>query len=41
MTVKAALRDRPEEAIPVMKDELRQMKTQEVWHGVKKVDLTS
>ncbi len=41
MTVKAALRDRPEEATSVMKDELRQMKTKKVWHGVKRANLTA
>ena len=39
MTVKAALRGRPEEATSVMKDELRQMKTKKVRHGVKRKDL--
>ena len=40
MTVKAALRDRPEEATSVMEDELSQMKTKKVWHGAKRKDLS-
>ena len=34
MSVKAALRDRPEEALPVIEAELRQMHDKTVWHGV-------
>jgi hypothetical protein len=41
MTVKADLRDRPDKATSVMKDELRQMKTKKVWHGVKIANLTA
>jgi hypothetical protein len=41
MTVKAALRDRPDEATSVTKDELRQMKMNKVWHGVKRANLTA
>ena len=40
MSVKTALRDRKEEATSVMKAELTQMKTKNVWHGVKTRNLT-
>jgi hypothetical protein len=34
MSVKAAMRDRPKEALPVIEAELRQMHDKTVWHGV-------
>ena len=40
MTVKVVPRDRPVEAMSVMIDELRQMRTKKVWHGVKREDLS-
>lgn len=40
MSVKTALRDRREEATSVMKAKLTQMKTKNVWHGVRTRNLT-
>ncbi len=40
MSVKAAMRDRPKEALPVIEAELRQMHDKTVWHGVHLRDLT-
>ena len=40
MSVKAAMRDRPKEALPVIEAELRQMHDKTVWHGVHLQDLT-
>jgi len=34
MTVKSAMRDRPDEALPVIMAELKQMVEKNVWHGV-------
>ena len=41
MSVKAALRERKEEATPVILAELKQMLTKRVWHGVHSCNLTS
>ena len=40
MSVKAAMRDRPKEALPVIEAELQQMHDKQVWHGVRMRDLT-
>ena len=40
MSVKAAMRDRPKEALPVIETELRKMYNKTVWHGVHLRDLT-
>ena len=40
MSVKAVMRDRPKEALPVIEAELRQMHDKTVWHGVHLRDLT-
>ena len=40
MSVKAAMRDRPKEALPVIEAELRQMHDKTVWHGVHMRNLT-
>ena len=40
MSVKAAMRDRPNEALPVIEAELRQMHDKTVWHGVHLRDMT-
>jgi hypothetical protein len=34
MSVKAALRDRPDDAMPVIEAEIKQMLSKKVWHGV-------
>jgi c-di-GMP-binding flagellar brake protein YcgR len=40
MSVIAAMRDRPREALPVIESELQQMHDKLVWHGVHLRDLT-
>jgi hypothetical protein len=40
MSVKAAMRDRPKEAMPVIEAELQQMHDKRVWHGVHMRNLT-
>jgi hypothetical protein len=40
MSVKAAKRDRPKEAMPVIEAELQQMHDKRVWHGVHMRNLT-
>jgi len=39
MSVRAAMRDRPDEARPVIKKELQQMVDKKVWHGVHMRDI--
>ena len=40
MSVKAAMRDRPKDALPVIESELQQMHDKSVWHGVHLRNLT-
>ena len=40
MSVKAAMRTRPKEALPVIEAELQQMHDKSVWHGVHLRNLT-
>jgi hypothetical protein len=40
MSVKAAMRDRPKDALPVIESELQQMHDKLVWHGVHLRNLT-